>query len=161
MGREIRRVPPNWEHPRNEKGRYRPMYDETFAEAALVWLRACEAWERGDHEDLLDDPTLKERYPFYWQWNGDPPSGDYYRPEFAEEPTWWQLYETVSEGTPVSPPFATADELIDWIAANGTGGVGAGSMPREAARRLVEGGYAPSMIVSDGRIVEEAGNPRT
>ena len=36
-------------------------------------------------------------------------------PEFPEgTATGWQLYETTSEGTPVSPVFATAEELAAW-----------------------------------------------
>ena len=36
-------------------------------------------------------------------WNGDPPEGD-----------GWQLWQTVSGG-PISPVFATPEELIDWM----------------------------------------------
>jgi hypothetical protein len=39
-----------------------------------------------------------------------------------EEPpagSWWQVWETVSEGSPVTPAFATDDELIDYLVKNG------------------------------------------
>lgn len=36
MGREIRRVPPNWEHPIDAYGRKRRMYKQTFRDAAKV-----------------------------------------------------------------------------------------------------------------------------
>jgi len=39
----------------------------------------------------------------------EPPTGD-----------GWQLWETVSEGSPVSPVFATAEELADWCEPNAT-----------------------------------------
>lgn len=39
----------------------------------------------------------------------DPPSGD-----------GWQLWQTTSEGSPVSPVFATAEELAAWCAPNAT-----------------------------------------
>jgi hypothetical protein len=32
---------------------------------------------------------------------------------------WWQVYETVSEGTPVTPPFATKEELIEYLVEHG------------------------------------------
>jgi hypothetical protein len=32
----------------------------------------------------------------------------------------WQLWETCSEGSPVSPVFATVDELAEWCAVNAT-----------------------------------------
>jgi hypothetical protein len=33
-----------------------------------------------------------------------------------KEATWFQAWETVTEGTPVTPPFATTDELVDYLA---------------------------------------------
>lgn len=39
----------------------------------------------------------------------EPPEGD-----------GWQLWETTSEGSPISPVFATAEELADWCADNAT-----------------------------------------
>jgi hypothetical protein len=42
-------------------------------------------------------------------------------PDFPEgTATGWQLYETTSEGTPVSPIFATAEELAAWCERNAT-----------------------------------------
>ena len=34
----------------------------------------------------------------------------------AAERTHFQMYETISEGTPVSPVCATAEELASWMA---------------------------------------------
>jgi len=68
--------------------------------------------------------------------------------------TWFQAYETVSEGTPVTPPFATQEELIDYLATRGDfwdQHRGEGPWPRENARKFVLGsGWAPSMIVTTG-----------
>ena len=42
MGREIRRVPENWDHPETENRygdlRLQPMYDEQYEDAAREWL---------------------------------------------------------------------------------------------------------------------------
>lgn len=38
MGREVRRVPENWEHPRNEKGDYIPLFYRSFAEDDERWV---------------------------------------------------------------------------------------------------------------------------
>lgn len=119
MGREIRRVPPNWEHPKDKNGKYKPLHDKSFAEAGRIWLNNCIAWNNGTHEDLIEHPERKVDYPFYWQWDGNPPNQEYYRPEFTNEPTWYQVYETVSEGTPVTPPFATKEEIVEYLVANG------------------------------------------
>lgn len=80
MGREIRKVPPNWDHPKTPEGHYQPMFNETF---------------KGEGNPL-----------FYRTWKD-------------EKATWYQLWETVSEGTPVSPPFATREELIEYLVTNG------------------------------------------
>ena len=47
MGREIRRVPANWEHPKDERGNYKPLLDSDFETEARKWLDACKAWDEG------------------------------------------------------------------------------------------------------------------
>ena len=143
MGREIRRVPPDWQHPKTDRyrdDRYQPLYDKDFPTAARKWLDDAIAWDNGTHEDLVRDPTMKERMPFFWQWEGDPPDEEYYRPAWPEESrTHYQVYETVSEGTPVSPVFATEDDVVRWLVAQGHS--------ESAARKFVQVGWAPSMVM--------------
>ena len=50
----------------------------------------------------------------------------------AEELTWWQVYGTVSEGTPDTPAFATSAELIYYLFTYGD------YPSREAATAFVE-----------------------
>lgn len=151
MGREVRRVPPNWKHPTIERyGRVdnQPMRDRPFDQEFQEWLLDFDRVRRGE---------LTEVEQGYWprglpDWFKDYPSPDpaYYRPWKDEEATWFQLWETVSEGTPVSPPFATKEELAQHLAAHGDewdekrrrGGWGI-----ERARAFVEAGWAPSMVV--------------
>ena len=124
MGREIRRVPPNWEHPRYTEqdatseyrvGELRPLCDETYEDARAEWLEGLEQWLAGTHPEHRE---FSEEWD-YWEWVGDPPQRDMYRPVFEEEPTWYQVYETVSEGSPVTPPFATKQELVDYLCTHG------------------------------------------
>jgi len=143
MGREIRRVPADWEHPKDERGHFILMYDEEYVTKAREWVVNCIAWEQGTHEDLTSGRTTKEEYPFYWEWSDSPPDDATYRPSFTSEPTHFQIYETVSEGTPVSPVFASRDDLADWLVSQGTS--------RDAANAFAEGGWAPSMVFSQGR----------
>jgi hypothetical protein len=117
MGREVRRVPPHWEHPKNENGRYQPMYDRDYLTELNEWWENHQLWLKGEHPHQNDDDPSTER--FYAEAEGNPPEVEYYRPFSGEEATWYQLYETVSEGTPVSPPFETEDELIDYLTENG------------------------------------------
>jgi hypothetical protein len=157
MGREIRRVPANWEHPKHEVWRipqyayvqeYQPMFDEPFAPKMREWYAEWEKWERGEKPEGSED-TLN-----FWDWDGGPPDPKYYRPAWkAEDMTWWQVYETVSEGTPVTPPFATAEELIDYLATNGDfwdQKRHEGAWPRANAESFVRAGWAPTMITHNG-----------
>jgi len=147
MGREIRRVPANWEHPKDEKGHYIPLLDVVYEDYAREWMDGCIAWENGTHEHILDDPSNKESTPFYWDWNGMPPDKNKCRPKFETEPTWYQSYETISEGTPVTPPFATKEELIEYLVKNGDfwdQWRGDGGWSRKNAEKFVSEGWKPT-----------------
>ena len=116
MGREIRRVPPHWDHPKQEgrhDGRLQPMHDQTFADAAREWKEGLADWEAGKRPSYISADSE------YWDYAGNPPDRQYYRPWKDEDATWFQLWETVSEGTPTSPPFETAQELADYLAKHG------------------------------------------
>ena len=77
------------------------------------------------HNDWYD----KERY--------DPPEGEGY-----------QLWETVSDGSPISPVFPTSEEMISHLIEKGSS--------EAAARNFVEEeGCAPSMILMDGAIYND------
>lgn len=152
MGREIRRVPPNWKHPQVKNphtGRMedQSMYDETFEKRFAGWLVEFDRIRAGD---LTADE--REYYPRGlgdWLKDETPPDPNYYRPWADEEATWWQVWQTVSEGTPVSPPFATQEELIDYLATHGDfwdQKRGDDPWGREAAERFVKAGWAPSFI---------------
>lgn len=54
----------------------------------------------------------------------------------------WQLWQTVTEGGPVSPVFATPEELARWMVHEATGASRASST--EVALRFIHAGWAPS-----------------
>lgn len=157
MGREVRKVPANWDHPKQEgqyDGRLQPMFDETFEEAATEWKAEFAKWEAGERPSYCSDESKTLEY---WEWNGGPPDRAYYRPWKDEDATWVQVWETVSEGTPVTPPFATAAELVDYLATHGDfwdQKRGDGPWDRASAERFVGTGWAPSLVV----VASEAGN---
>ena len=167
MGREIRKVPPNWEHPSSEDNygrmRLQPMHNERFEEAKREWIEGLAEWEAEGKSETEECE--------YWDYNGNPPDRPYYRPWRDEEATWFQLWETVSEGTPVSPPFATKEELVSYLAEHGDfwdqkrcmepdwsrlwGGFPSKSgWGLERATAFVNAGWAPSMIVVDGQAID-------
>jgi len=150
MGREIRRVPPDWEHPKEENYRtgrpeYKPLFDQPFREAAEEWHRDYMAWADGTHPDAAEH---KADHPYYWMWNGCPPDENFYRPDWPEESrTAFQVYQNVSEGSPVSPVFATEAELKAWLMTDPDW-----HLSDAAAHSFIKSAWAPSMIISGGRL---------
>jgi hypothetical protein len=69
----------------------------------------------------------------------------------------WQLWETVSEGSPMSPVFATAPELAAWISERGAMGPGS-ALSTEQVLRLMhdKDGFELSslMVVAPGKGVQ-------
>lgn len=123
MGREIRRVPLGWEHPKDARG-YVPMFDVTFEEAQAERKREGEG-DLGEAERM------------------------YHRPKWdvPEEQLGYAVYEDVSEGTPVTPTFATKEELVVFLSTK-KNYWGDGPYSREAAERFVRAGWVPSMVMS-------------
>lgn len=126
MGREVRRVLPNWEHPKNEHGHYIPLFDGMGYYAAVRrWIEETEEYLAGPsdldpkaarnfHEDCLRDRDGRNRDIV--DWHNDIPSVTAYTTVVSpEEATWWQYYESTTEGTPISPAFETPEELVDWL----------------------------------------------
>jgi len=74
-------------------------------------------------------------------------SEKWYENERYNPPTGegWQLWETVSEGSPISPVFATADELINYLVKDG--------YSVDAAKKFVlDDQWCLSMAILDGKI---------
>jgi len=146
-------VPKGWEHPKNKQGHYDPLFDRTYTEVAQEWVDCAAAYHARDLVKLKeldvymgDDPeSVFAEHPWYWEWTDSPPSPDYYRPEFDAPADHCQMYETVTEGTPVSPVFATRGELAQWIVDN----LG---YSEDAAAGFVEDGWAPSLVMCAGKV---------
>lgn len=165
MGREIRRVSLDWEHPKEEKydiftrqtvSSYQPMYDRDAETAWAEWLQEFDEFKRDELARIVreypdDGYSLDTPYRSFCEWNGRPPNPKYYRPRWPEDADMgFAVYETVSEGTPVTPTFATKKELIDYLATNGTYWDKGEPWPREAAERFVEMEWAPSLMLKIG-----------
>lgn len=157
MGREIRKVPKNWEHPKynhpsyypqdhsEEGNRYHPLYDEDYNIAAQKWIDNFNLWQKGEHPDFRED------YRF-WEWAGNPPEEICYRSKmmetnFTEPADCFQIYETVSEGTPISPKFNSLEELASWLVNQG--------YSEKAASEFCKLGYSMSMVISNGKVYKD------
>lgn len=74
----------------------------------------------------------------------EPPSGE-----------GWQVWETVSEGSPITPVFDTREALIDYLVEGGDGWDrkrGDGGWTRENAESFVSHAWAPSLIGFAGEL---------
>lgn len=97
MSREIRRVPASWEHPKDEKGHYIP-HHEHFT------------YNQEEIEEGLRDGWLDNNPPNY---------GCDVMPQWPDaERTHYQMYESVTEGTPISPVMESPEALARWLADN-------------------------------------------
>jgi hypothetical protein len=92
------------------------------------YLRRCGNWECEGCEDC--NPV-------------EPPAGE-----------GWQLWTTTNEGSPMSPVFADAESLAQWMSREPCGFAGS-RITLEDARRFVNGpGWSPSMVVRDGKLMD-------
>ena len=71
-----------------------------------------------------------------------PPEGDAY-----------QIWETTSEGSPITPPFATPEELAKWAADNGASVMGGQTTTYNKWLNFIRGpGWAPTMLGRAGQL---------
>lgn len=88
------------------------------------------------HGDGID-PAIKEAYEAWAP--TPPPTGD-----------GWQMWETTSEGSPISPVFATPEELARWLAKTGASTFGDQTTTYDRWLAMIREGWAPSAVVNDG-----------
>lgn len=129
MGRELRRVPANWEHPKDKNGHFIPLFRGYFKEHAANWDWEAKQWNKGFYVRnfvfslLIEDQDLWPKGPdqtgTYEEWAGSRPEEHNYMPDWPEaERTHYQMYETATEGTPISPVMETPEALARWLADN-------------------------------------------
>ena len=97
MGREVRRVPASWSHPRDHEGHFIP-------------LHASFPYNEDEIQEGLRDGWLNDAPPYY---------GCSIMPDWSPAVrTHYQMHETTSEGTPISPIMETPEALARWLADN-------------------------------------------
>lgn len=116
MGRELRRVPMDFNYPKNRVwyGFYIDSINTCMSTKNEKYCDQCRRMAKikgipftdykcPDFDTYLKEPMEKIKNLL------SPPEGDGY-----------QLWETTSEGSPVSPVFGTLDELCEWCETNAT-----------------------------------------
>jgi hypothetical protein len=137
MGREVRMVPKDWEHPIDNDGLLIPLLADYQRDARDFLAKAIAE-------------GLEEAVDYF----GCTPDKSHYMPELAEgEVGYYCMYENTSEGTPISPSFATPEELARWLADNNASAFGGSTASYEGWLRVAKGACAPSCVVIDGQFV--------
>ena len=139
MGKEIRRVPPNWEHPQDPKGHFIPLFDRLYEDDLELWQQNNQLWATGQHPDQLQYPEATATCT-YSDWAGKEPDPTRYRPPFQVKPSSYQIYETITEGTPVSPVFETTQQLADHLISTGQATI-------HEAQAFVQTGSLPTFVL--------------
>ena len=144
MGREIKRVPLDFDWP---MGKIWPPF---MANICTKEIGYCIGKDKTDEEKCAacrHAGRLAGRLWNQWcdcpQWEIEPPSGEGY-----------QLWETTSEGSPMSPVFKTPEELAQWLFDNKASSFGHNTASYEHWLNFIKGpGWAPTAIVSNGIIM--------
>jgi hypothetical protein len=161
MGREIRMVPPGWQHPKDTHGKYIPLMKGPFSKAHAEWDEEAAHWENGEVLDYLawperrifklSDVTKSETYAEY---AGNRPIKSDYMPEFPEgTATMFCMYEDTSEGTPISPAFTTPEKLARWLADTGASAFGGRTATYEQWLAMCRTGWAVSAVITNDKMV--------
>lgn len=147
MGREVRRVPADWQHPINpETGRHKPLFDGgCFADQLREWNDGNAKWSNGEFPSYTDDESKLLTYSEY---SGDKPKSCDYMPAWPDEQrTHYMMYEDTTEGTPISPAFETPEELARWLVDNNASAFAGQGASYEGWLRVANGGFAPGMVI--------------
>lgn len=107
--------------------------------ASVVVRARCEREGIEPICQTCDGHATVEKYP------GQRAEAEAWEPTDPPEGEGWQLWETVSEGSPISPVFATADELAVWMSDPERGDRW---VPQEVAAKFIADGWAPSFVAS-------------
>jgi len=150
MGRTVRMVPKDWQHPRDEKGKYIPLLGYDYEKCLAEWNEGAKKWAEGMREDYTNcgwkplDGT--EGAASYAEWAGEMPVPDDYIPHWLPGvATHFQMYETCSEGTPISPVMETLEALARWLADNGASAFGDMTASYESWLEVCRGEWVPNV----------------
>jgi hypothetical protein len=79
-----------------------------------------------------------------------------YMPDWpAKQRTHYMMYEDTTAGKPISPAFATPEELARWLTDNKASAFGDQTATYEQWLAVARGGWAPSLVNRGG--VEKTG----
>jgi hypothetical protein len=160
MSRELRRVPVSWAlDPRFPLS----LHDGYTAKLA-AWELHNSKWNEGLELSYSSYALPVDQWVWvaregealqcaqFADWDGPRPKSADFMPDWPDsERTHYVLYETVTEGSPVSPVFATAEELAAWLVTPDGRRESRTNSTYEAWMKVFMGnGHVPSMVFQNG-----------
>lgn len=146
MGRELRMVPADWQHPEDAEGNYTPLKAGSYAVAAARWDEGAAKWADGLRESWDEPrrwvPIEPDCTHYSWaEWTNPRPLAAAYMPNWSDdERTHYMMYEDTSEGTPISPAFASGEELARWLTDTGASAFADFTLDYDGWMSFVNGG---------------------
>lgn len=144
-------MPENWVHPTDgtyPSGQIRhiALLEGCMLEGSLAdWDEGHAKWQRGEFPDYASE---EDRAMPFAEWDGPRPDPSDYMPRWAEEEaTYWQMYETCSEGTPISPVMADPESLARWLVVAAANTFAERTADYDAWMRIIEGAPATPIFV--------------
>lgn len=165
MSREVRKVPLNWQHPEDPHsyGDFIPLLNGSFIEALADWNDGKALWAKGLRRDWVDkekivlvplDEVHAADCSNWEDYYGRCPTADRYMPVFPSDAELGLcMYETCTEGTPISPVFKTAEELAHWLADNNASAFGSDTATYEQWMNTINVGDVPSAVMRNGTLI--------
>lgn len=148
MGREVRRIPKDWKHPVDAKGNFIPLHSN-FSKSLASWKKDKENWDNDQLEPY--EKKAKDKGKSFEEYYGAAPEQRRYMPEWpVEQCTHYMMYETCTEGSPISPACETPEELAHWLADNRASSFGHMTATYEAWLSMIKQGSCVSAAVLPG-----------
>ena len=133
MSREVRRVPMDWQHPME----WRRQWDPNRASVRMM---------------LVPRPLYgRDMLRYFDETEDERPAESDVMPDFSgidPDLLGYCMYETTSEGTPISPVMASPESLARWLADNEASAFGGMPASYEQWLSTCRTGWAPSAVVS-------------
>ncbi|MFC4313028.1 hypothetical protein ACFPN2_28350 [Steroidobacter flavus] len=151
----------DWVHPKDARGRYIPLLDGAdYLGHVRRWEEEAAKWQEGLEHDLGSDewrPIPEElRALTYAEYVGERPDPQNYMPRWSEtECLGYQMYEEVTDGTPLSPVCRSPEELARWLVDHGANAFAGTTANYDEWLYVARGGRAGSAAVSSGEVVAD------
>lgn len=158
MGRELRMVPKGFQHPVDADGDYIPLLSGDYREHANEWCQQLRWWMNGDTARIEHFTECNAKNPIdsigrYIEFAGPPPQQKHYMPLWLNAAAdHFCMYETCSEGTPISPVFATKEDLARWLADNEASAFAGETATYDQWLATIRRGWSLAAVIHDGVI---------